>query len=184
MELIKKNAAQYLHERMFLRNALKEVEDKYNYILIDCPPNLYLMTQNALVASDWYVIPAIPDHLSTIGLSILQKKVEKIGDLIKAAQTFADTSKNPPAVASLGGIIFVKVRIGGVVLTNTHTSIMARVQADHKGKCFDDHTTELIGYGEAAESAKPVWEHFTQNAIRAANKEEYVSITNEFIRRF
>ncbi len=82
MEALRRQAKEFLRERLFLKNALKEVFDNYSYILIDCPPNLYLMTQNALVASDWYVITAIPDHLSTIGLNILNNKVKKIGDLI------------------------------------------------------------------------------------------------------
>jgi hypothetical protein len=50
--------------------------------------------------------------------------------------------------------------------------------------CFSDCTTELIGYGEAAEQALPVWHHDSPNARRAANKEEYERITDEFLRRF
>jgi len=101
MELLRRQNAEYLRERMFMSKALHEIEEKYDYILIDCPPNLYLMTQSALAASKWYVITAIPDHLSTIGLSILQKKVEKIGDYLKSAQTFAGGSNNI-RVAQLG----------------------------------------------------------------------------------
>jgi cellulose biosynthesis protein BcsQ len=66
LELLKRQAAEYLRDRMFMRKALSEVQDYYDYILIDCPPNLYLMTQNALAASRWYIVTAIPDHLSTI----------------------------------------------------------------------------------------------------------------------
>ena len=185
LEALKRQAKEYLRERLFLKNALKEVMDDYHYILIDCPPNLYLMTQNALVASDWYVITAIPDHLSTIGLSILRDKVRKIGDLIKSAQTFAAETKTPYSVADLGGAIFVKVRIGGSMITNTHYDTMASVRTLLGPKtCFSDHTTEMIGYGEAAENSLPVWMHASVNAKRAANKGEYTGITDEFLRRF
>ena len=88
-----------------MRKALSQVEEDYDYILIDCPPNLYLMTQNALAASKWYVITAIPDHLSTIGLNILQKKVERIGSLLRSAQNFTGESKDAIKIAQMGGVV-------------------------------------------------------------------------------
>jgi chromosome partitioning protein len=186
LEALKRQATEYLRERLFLKNALKEIINNYHYILIDCPPNLYLMTQNALVASDWYVITAIPDHLSTIGLSILRDKVKKIGELIKSAQTFTgSTGGNPLKVADLGGAVFVKIRIGGSLITNTHYETMEAVKSLLGSKtCFSTYTTEMIGYGEAAENSLPVWMHASSNAKRAAKKREYEEITNEFIRRF
>ncbi len=110
LELLRRQSREYLRERSFLRKALHEVEDDYDYILIDCPPNLYLMTQNALVVSKWYVVTAIPDHLSTIGLNILQRKVRNIGEHVKSAQALA--GETGFGVANIGGIIFVRVRLG------------------------------------------------------------------------
>src|SRR5206468_2617207 len=176
-----------LRERRFLVAAAKEVNDKYDYILIDCPPNLYLMTQNALIASDWYVVTAIPDHLSTIGLSILQQKVKKIGDIITSAETFAAQGGNALKMAKFGGIIFVKVRSGGEMITNTHMNTMAKVRTlpgVGANGCFSDYTTELIGYGEAAENSVPIWFHDSTNAKRAAKLRQYEKITEEFLRRF
>ena len=183
----RQRANEYLRERLFLRNALREVEDDYHYILIDCPPNIYLMTQNALVASHWYVITAIPDHLSTIGLRILRTKVGKIGELIESAQTYAGDSARPAKVAELGGVIFVKIRIGGIVVTNTHFAKMEEVSNRPElgeGLCFSTYTTELIGFSEAAENNVPVWMWDTPNAKRAARKGEYEQITAEFLGRF
>jgi chromosome partitioning protein len=185
MEALRRQAEAFLRERDFLRRALAEVSDKYDYILIDCPPNLYLMTQNAIVASNWYVITAIPDHLSTIGLSILRDKVNKIGKLVESAGTFAGRTSAAPNVAKLGGVVFVKVRIGGSLITNTHSSMIQQVKTLIGDQmCFPCHTTELIGYGEAAEHSVPVWHHDSLNARRAANKNEYNEITEEFIKRF
>ena len=179
-------ASLWLRERLFLEKALREVEDNYDYVLIDCPPNIYLMTQNALVASKWYVITAIPDHLSTIGLSILQKKVGRIGDLTGKAQRLAGEAKSRPKVAELGGVIFVKIRIGGSMVTTMHSNMMDRIRSApmFKGFCFPTYTTELIGYGEAAENSRPVWMHGSANARRAASRHEYERSTEEFLRRF
>ena len=93
LEMLRENTDQFMRDREFLSTAINEVRDHYDYILIDCPPNLYLMTQNALLASDHYVVTAIPDHLSTIGMNILRKKVEDIGQTVKHAAALAGRSE-------------------------------------------------------------------------------------------
>ena len=118
MQALRQNAQRYMRERSFLAKVIEEVSDRYDWVVIDCPPNLYLMTQNALHASDYYVATAIPDHLSTIGLNILTRKIREIGDGISAAQPLAGSS-GEHTVADLGAIVFVKVRIGGSMITNT-----------------------------------------------------------------
>lgn len=184
LESLKKNSQLFLRERSFMKAIVTDTADQYDYILIDCPPNLYLMTQNALVASDYYVVTAIPDHLSTIGLSILRQKVERIGKLVESAHTFAGRSSNL-SIAQLGGVVFVKVRLGGSRLTAVHESTMGKVRAMLGSKnCFMRFTTELIGYSEAAEASVPVWALESENARRAADKDEYQSITREFMKRY
>jgi chromosome partitioning protein len=184
LEALRRQAGEYLRERMFLVRALQEVESDYDYILIDCPPNIYLMTQNALLASHQFVITTIPDHLSTIGLRILQGKVDKISEMIAAAHTFAGGSGTPRPIATLGGVIFVRVRIGGGMLVNAHTQTMAAVRGMlGEQVCFPTSTTELIGYGEAAAVSLPVWMHDSPNARRAAAKQEYQRIAREFLER-
>ena len=181
LQMLRRQSSEYLRERSFLRRIFKEVQDQYDYILIDCPPNLYLMTQNALIAANWYVVTAIPDHLSTIGLNILQRKVREIGANLEAAQNFA--GRSGAKVAAIGGIVFVRARLGGSRITNVHRDTIAQVQAE-QGNCFQHHTTELIGFGEAAEQSLPVWMTRTPNAIKAASHREYENITQEFLGRF
>ena len=181
-QALRDTAQQYLKERSFLARVISEVQDRYDWVVIDCPPNLYLMTQNALHASDYYVVTAIPDHLSTIGLTILTQKVRKIGSDIEAAQPLAGIASKRP-VAELGAIVFVKVRIGGSMITNTHHSTINSIALEPfaKDKVVSTYTTELIGYSEAAENQVPVWDHPSDNARRAAGKNEYPEITRELI---
>ncbi len=182
-DLKEKNAEKFIRDRSFLRKVVKELEEKYDYIFIDCPPNLYLMTQNALAASNWYVITAIPDHLSTIGLNILIEKTNKLEKFMNRASILAGTRNGNNAFAQFGAALFVRVRIGGGRITNAHFDKMEQLR---KGplECFDTHTTELIGYTEAAENSLPVWLHDTDNAYRAAEKQEYPQIAEEFLKRF
>lgn len=65
-----------------LHTALKQVVDDYDWILIDCPPNLGLITLNGLRISDGYVIPTVPDVLSTYGIPQIVSRVEDFADEI------------------------------------------------------------------------------------------------------
>ena len=68
-----------------LHTALKGVLKNYQYVLIDCPPSLDYVTRNGLFLSTGYVIPTIPDYLSTYGIpqiidEILDFQNDKCGD--------------------------------------------------------------------------------------------------------
>lgn len=61
-----------------LSDALAPVRDNYDYILIDCPPQLGILTINALVASTDLVIPITADLYALQGLALLMSNVEKV----------------------------------------------------------------------------------------------------------
>ena len=50
----------------------------YDYVLIDCPPNLGFITQNGLEVSDHYLIPTIPDRMSTYGIPQIAGKIDEL----------------------------------------------------------------------------------------------------------
>ena len=52
-----------------LKQFLDEVKDAYNYVLIDCPPNLHLCSWSALVASDYLIVPLKPEDYGRRGSS-------------------------------------------------------------------------------------------------------------------
>jgi len=58
--------------------ALETVADKYDYILIDCPPSLNMLTVNALVASNGVVIPMQCEYYALEGLTALLDTIEQI----------------------------------------------------------------------------------------------------------
>ena len=60
-----------------LDKSLRKIKQKYDYILIDCPPNLGVITRNGLKVSDVYIIPTGPDVLSTYGIPQIISRVNK-----------------------------------------------------------------------------------------------------------
>ena len=67
---------------MRLRQALKPARDSYDYLIIDCPPSLNMLTVNALVAADSVMIPMQCEYYALEGLSALLETVEKIRSLL------------------------------------------------------------------------------------------------------
>ncbi|MEW6228683.1 MAG: AAA family ATPase [Bacillota bacterium] len=59
-----------------LKEAVSPVLDQYDFVLMDCPPNLGIITLNGIYISDYYLIPCIPDILSTYGIPQIISRVE------------------------------------------------------------------------------------------------------------
>lgn len=60
-----------------LKNSVHEVIRDYDYVLIDCPPNLGFITRNGIEISDYYLIPTIPDTLSTYGIPQIVRTINR-----------------------------------------------------------------------------------------------------------
>lgn len=59
-----------------LKDKIASIEKIYDYILIDCPPNLGAITMSGIYLSNYYLVPVIPDTLSTYGLTQVIKKID------------------------------------------------------------------------------------------------------------
>ncbi len=62
----------------FLKNILATVKDEYDFILIDCPPSLGILTLNGLIAADEVYIPLQCEYFALEGLSLLLNTVQKV----------------------------------------------------------------------------------------------------------
>ena len=59
------------------------VDDDYDYIIFDCPPSTKIVTQNAIAASDGYIVPVVPEAVMQRGLPFLMGMVEKTDKTIE-----------------------------------------------------------------------------------------------------
>lgn len=70
-----------------LKERLSEIKDNYDYILIDCPPSLGLLTLNALVAAEKVIIPVQTSYFSLRGMDQLLETVKKVRSRLNKALT-------------------------------------------------------------------------------------------------
>lgn len=69
--------------RLVLRDALKPSLDKYDVVIVDCPPGLSLLTSAAIVASDYWVSPIIPEPLALQGVGMVQSRISGLKSSIR-----------------------------------------------------------------------------------------------------
>ncbi|MHA1196934.1 MAG: ParA family protein [Promethearchaeota archaeon] len=133
----------------------KILED-YEIILIDCPPNLNLITLNAIFASDFYMIPTIPDQLSTLGMPLLIRRLQTVKKRRKELD-----GKNP----RLLGIIITRVshQLRGIQkswIENNIPWMLDRFKEDglvwENSKVFENKIKEVVDIQKAMEQSKPL----------------------------
>lgn len=61
-----------------LKRAIESIVQRYDYILLDCPPSLGLLTVNALIAADLVLVPMASEYYSMLGVNLLMNTIETI----------------------------------------------------------------------------------------------------------
>ena len=122
-----------------LHDALGEVRSRYDYIFIDCPPSLGLLTLNALVPADAVLVPMQCEYFALEGLSYLLSTIEKVRGLW-----------NP------------SLELEGILLTmvDTRTSLMQQVEGEVRGhfgaKVYKTLVPRNIRLSEAPSHGLPI----------------------------
>lgn len=145
---------------MTLRNALREAKRRYQFILIDCPPTLGLLTVNSLVCADWALLSTEAEHFSREGV---EQALEVVG--------IARDTLNPD-LKPLGVVLNI------ADLRTRHARTTAeRLEESFPGLPFQTRIRRSIAYAESAERARPILDH------RPAFGADYVALTTEMLSR-
>ena len=143
-----------------LRNAISSVRDKYNYVIVDCPPSLGLLTINSLTAADSVLIPIQCEYYALEGLTQLLNTIRLVQKHL-----------NPD------------LTIEGVLLTmydsrlNLSNQVVEDVQRYFEGRVFNTIIHRNVRLSEAPSYGKPIMLY----DITSKGAANYFSLAEEFL---
>jgi chromosome partitioning protein len=146
----------------YLRKALAEVAKEYDYVLIDSPPSLGLLTVNGLAAANSVLVPMQCEYFAIEGVAQLMNTVERVRDIL-----------NP------------SLEIEGIALTmydervNLARQVAEEVRSHFAEKVYATVIPRNVRLGEAPSFGKPIILY----DIRSKGSEAYVNLAKEFIQR-
>lgn len=146
-----------------LREKLTKISNDYDYILMDCPPSLGLISINALTSSGYVIIPLQCEYYALEGL----------GQLLN---TYQLVKKNLSAELELGGVILTMAD----VRTNLTQQVIQEVRNYFKDKTFQSVIPRSVKLSEAPSFGKPAVLYDPHNR----GSQAYVELTREFLARF
>ena len=152
----------YLHR---LRDALQPLvdENRYDYILIDCPPSLGILTMNALCASHGLIMPIQCEYYALEGLSVM----------VRLIQQLRESNANP------------NLEVEGIVMTmfdsrtNLAQQVVQQVQEYFGDKVYQTVIPRSVRLSEAPSYGKPVIEYDKHCTGSVA----YRNLAKEFLKR-
>lgn len=140
-----------------ISNIIASVANEYDYVLLDCPPNVNLVTQNAFFASHYYVVPAIPDFLSTVGISLIKKYMDQFNSDYASMWSYAGLPGSY-VNTKFGGIVFNMVdEYGGGPKAGHQQIIQSTIAQQGAGAVFENYVTDGDGMSAAAQMNLPVF---------------------------
>jgi chromosome partitioning protein len=84
------------YQAFLLHQVLAPLQDRYDYILLDCPPSFNLLTRSGLAASDYYILPVRAEPLSILGIRLITNRIKNLTQTLKQA----------PQKVELLGVVF------------------------------------------------------------------------------
>ena len=145
-----------------LKEALSVYENDFDYVLIDCPPSLGILTLIALTASDGVIIPVKADFLALNGMSQLVNVINVVRRRM-----------NP------------KLEIFGVIATfynsrrNLDQQIVEQIETFFPGKLFETKISQNTALAEAPANGTNIFSYDS----KSKGAQQYEALTEEFIKR-
>ncbi len=144
-----------------LRQVLEPLRDNFNFIILDCPPSLGLLTINALTAADSVIIPVQCEYFALEGLSQVLRTIELVRKSLNSA-----------------------LDIEGILLTmfdsrnNLSHQVAQEIKEHFKDKVFNSTIPRNVALGEAPSHGKPI---ITYN-INSRGAQSYLGLALEVMK--
>jgi chromosome partitioning protein len=151
-----------LAREMRLRKALEPLVDRYDYVLIDCPPSLGLLTVNGLVAArDGVLVPVQCEYLALEGLGQLTQTIQRVRSAL-----------------------FPELKVRGVILTmfdprtNLAADVVKEVNRHFPGQVFKSIVPRSVRLAEAPSYGLPI----SAYAPSSVGAQAYEALTRELLK--
>jgi chromosome partitioning protein len=145
-----------------LRELIEPISNSYDYILIDCPPSLGLLTVNSFTASDEVLIPLQAHYLALQGLAKLIEVIDKIKKRLNKG-----------------------LEVGGVFITQydsrkvLNRDVVATIEAHFKDRVFKTRIRENIALAEAPANGLDIFRY----QPKSYGAEDYLSLSKEILNK-
>jgi chromosome partitioning protein len=154
---------QLMKREELLKKALKKMKKKYDYIIIDTPPALGILTINAFTASNKVIIPSGPDSFSIDGIYQLYNTIKQV-------------KKHCNSKLAIAGILVTKYK-ARLALTKVLLPRMEKIAEKINTKLYSTYIRESISIQEAqAEGTNVIKYSPSANA-----QVDYINFVNEFL---
>ena len=147
---------------MRLKEELYKVKDKYDYIIIDCPPSLEILTTNALAAADSVLIPVQCEYFALEGIMQLINTI-----------MLAQKKVNPNL--DIEGVLLTMLTSN----TNLGLEVVESIKGFFKERVYDTIIPRLIRLAEAPSHGKPIIEYEPRSRGTLA----YLNLAKEVIEK-
>ena len=145
-----------------MKNAISEIKEDYDYVIIDCPPSLGLITLNSLTAADGVIIPVQTEYYALEGLSQLMN-------------TFNIVRKHLNSKLDIFGVLLTMTDSR----TNISNQVAEQVREHFKDKAFDTVISRTVRLSEAPSFGEPIIEY----AKNSNGAKQYLSLAKEVVKR-
>lgn len=145
-----------------LKKSLEEAKNKYDYIIIDCPPSLGLLTTNALTASDSVIIPVQCEFFALEGI-------------MQLLNTIMLTQKSLNPTLDIEGVLLTMLDSR----TNLGLEVVEEIKSYFKERVYDTIIPRLVRLSEAPSHGKPIIIYDP----RSRGTEAYINLAKEVIER-
>ena len=145
-----------------LKKHLEQVRDKYDYIIIDCPPSLGILTTNALTASDSVIIPVQCEFFALEGI-------------MQLLNTIMLVQKNLNPSLDIEGVLLTMLD----ARTKLGIEVVTEIRSYFKERVYDTIITRLVKLSEAPSHGKPI--HMYDSDSKGALA--YLNLAKEVIER-
>lgn len=154
--------SQVMARELLLREAIMKADPDVDFIILDCPPSLTLLTQNAFAAATDVIIPIKPEVLPTEGL-------KTICDVLDMARE----RLNP------------RIELAGVLITDWHSSTMAKeIEMNLRKKFGEKVYSQKIRHNVRLASAPLGKKGIVEYDKNSNGAKDYTALTNEILAKF